>query len=129
MHTAREYVSFIVLLGSLFVISGCIHVQGSLSGTPLVNTGMLAFGAVLANLVGTTGASVLLVRPLLQANAQPPNKIARLRVLHLRRLQLRRIAHAAGRPAAVPRLSQRRAVRVDVAAAAAMGLRQLACCW
>jgi Na+/H+ antiporter NhaD/arsenite permease-like protein len=74
LHAAREYISFIVLLGSLFVISGCIHVQGSLSGTPLVNTGMLAFGAVLANLVGTTGASVLLIRPLLQANRSRQNK-------------------------------------------------------
>ncbi len=74
VHATREYVSFIVLLGSLFVISGCIHVQGSLSGTPLVNTGMLAFGAVLANLVGTTGASVLLVRPMIQANSSRQNK-------------------------------------------------------
>src|SRR5207247_3108949 len=64
----HEYVGFIVVIGALFVISGGIHVQGSLSGTPLVNTGMLGLGAVLANLLGTTGASVLLIRPLLLAN-------------------------------------------------------------
>src|SRR5438477_5771032 len=64
----REYVGFIVVIGALFVITGGIHVQGSLSGTPLVNTGMLGLGAVLANLLGTTGASVLLIRPLLRAN-------------------------------------------------------------
>src|SRR6266536_898447 len=57
-----------VVIGALFVISGGIHIQGSLSGTPLVNTGMLGLGAVLANLLGTTGASVLLIRPLLRAN-------------------------------------------------------------
>lgn len=67
-HTAREYVSFIVLLGSLFVTSGGIYVRGSLAGTPTVNTLMLACGAVLANIAGTTGASMLLVRPLLRAN-------------------------------------------------------------
>jgi Na+/H+ antiporter NhaD/arsenite permease-like protein len=68
LESVHEYASFIALLGSLFVISGGIYVQGSLSGTPLVNTAMLAFGAVIANLVGTTGASVLLIRPLLRAN-------------------------------------------------------------
>src|SRR5438105_7908127 len=64
----QEYLGFIVVIGALFVITGGIHVQGSLSGTPLVNTGMLGLGAVLANLLGTTGASVLLIRPLLRAN-------------------------------------------------------------
>src|SRR5437660_2266681 len=64
----HEYVGFIVVIGALYVITGGIHVQGSLSGTPLVNTGMLGLGAVLAHLLGTTGASVLLIRPLLRAN-------------------------------------------------------------
>ena len=63
-----EYTSFIILLGALFVISGGVYIQGSLAGTPLVNTTFLAIGAVLANLIGTTGASVLLIRPLLRAN-------------------------------------------------------------
>src|SRR3989441_4767792 len=64
----HEYVGFIVVSGALFVITGGIPLQGSVSGTPLVNTGMLGLGAVLANLLGTTGASVLLIRPLLRAN-------------------------------------------------------------
>jgi Na+/H+ antiporter NhaD/arsenite permease-like protein len=68
LHKFREYVSFIALLAALFVISGGIFVQGSLSGTPLVNTGLLGFGALISSFVGTTGASVLLIRPLLRAN-------------------------------------------------------------
>ncbi len=72
-----EYVGFIVVIGALFVITGGIHIQGSLSGTPLVNTGMLGIGAVLANLLGTTGASVLLIRPVLRANKR------RKRVAHI----------------------------------------------
>ena len=73
----HEYVSFIVVIGALFVVTGGIHVQGSLAGTPLVNTGMLGLGALLANLLGTTGASVLLIRPLLRANKR------RKRVAHI----------------------------------------------
>jgi Na+/H+ antiporter NhaD/arsenite permease-like protein len=73
----HEYLSFIVVIGALFVVTGGIHIEGSLSGTPLVNTGMLAIGAVLANLLGTTGASVLLIRPLLRANQR------RKRVAHI----------------------------------------------
>ena len=65
---ALEYVRFIVVIGALFVITGGIHIRGSLGDAPLVNTGVLAIGAVLANLLGTTGASVLLIRPLLRAN-------------------------------------------------------------
>jgi len=64
----RDYVSFVVVIAALFVISGGVHVEGSLSGTPLANTALLGVGAVLANVVGTTGASVLLIRPLLSAN-------------------------------------------------------------
>ena len=68
VHSLEEYLSFITLLGALYVISGGIHIAGSLSGTPLVNAGLLAIGAVLANLIGTTGASMVLIRPLLRAN-------------------------------------------------------------
>jgi len=73
-HAGIEYLSFIALLGSLFVISGGIYVQGSLSGTPLLNTAILAIGGVLASIVGTTGASMLLIRPLLRANAPRQRK-------------------------------------------------------
>jgi Na+/H+ antiporter NhaD/arsenite permease-like protein len=69
-HTGREYFSFIVLLGSLFTISGGIFLRGDLKATPAVNTAFLAAGAVLANLAGTTGASMLLIRPLLRTNSE-----------------------------------------------------------
>jgi Na+/H+ antiporter NhaD/arsenite permease-like protein len=67
--TMLDYVAFIALLGSLFVISGGIFVRGSLRGTPAVNAAILAVGAVLASFMGTTGAAMLLIRPLLRANA------------------------------------------------------------
>jgi len=63
-----DYFSFIVLLGALFIISGGIYIKGQFSGTPFANTGFLAVGAILANLIGTTGASMLLIRPFLRAN-------------------------------------------------------------
>src|SRR6185436_17573709 len=61
----KEYISFMCLLGALYIISGGIFVKGSLNGTPLANTCILGIGAILANIIGTTGASVLLIRPLL----------------------------------------------------------------
>ncbi|NOT32166.1 MAG: sodium:proton antiporter [Planctomycetes bacterium] len=74
-HAGMEYASFIVLLGALFVITGGVYVGGSLAGTPLANSGMLAFGALIASFVGTTGASVLLIRPFLRANATRQRKV------------------------------------------------------
>ncbi len=68
-RAAHEYVAFISLLGALFVIAGGIVVRGTLAGTPGLNAALLGIGAVLASLIGTTGASMLLVRPLLRANA------------------------------------------------------------
>jgi Na+/H+ antiporter NhaD/arsenite permease-like protein len=68
-HAAHEYVAFIVLLGALFSISGGIVVRGTLAGTPGLNAVLLALGAVLASFIGTTGASMVLVRPLLRANS------------------------------------------------------------
>jgi Na+/H+ antiporter NhaD/arsenite permease-like protein len=67
-HSVLDYFSFLTLLGSLFVISGGIHLTGAFAGTPLVNTIFLAIGALLANVIGTTGASMLLVRPYIRAN-------------------------------------------------------------
>ncbi len=69
-RTAHDYLSFIVLLGSLFVVSGGVLVTGDLEATPRTNTAFLGAGAVLASLIGTTGASVLLVRPLLSTNRE-----------------------------------------------------------
>jgi len=68
LDKVHEYASFIILLAALYIISGGIYIKGSLSGTPLANTMLLAIGAALASVIGTTGASVLLVRPLLRAN-------------------------------------------------------------
>ena len=70
LHTAEDYVSFMALLGSLFVISGGVLVTGDIEARPAVNTAFLAVGAVLASLIGTTGASVLLIRPLLATNQE-----------------------------------------------------------
>jgi Na+/H+ antiporter NhaD/arsenite permease-like protein len=63
-----EYMSFIVLLFALYVVAGGILVTGNLRGTPLVNGAILAVGAVIASFVGTTGAAMILIRPLLRAN-------------------------------------------------------------
>ena len=69
VHTAHEYAAFIILLGALYVISGGIMVRGTLAGTPGLNAVLLGIGAALASVIGTTGASMVLVRPLLRANS------------------------------------------------------------
>jgi Na+/H+ antiporter NhaD/arsenite permease-like protein len=69
VHAAQEYAAFILLLGTLYTISGGVVVRGTLAGTPGSNTVFLAIGAVLASLIGTTGASMVLVRPMLRANS------------------------------------------------------------
>lgn len=69
LHTMLlEYMSFIILLFALFTISGGILVAGNIHGTPLVNSGLLLIGAVLASIVGTTGASMIMIRPMIRAN-------------------------------------------------------------
>ena len=75
MHAAAEFVPFIVLLFSLYVISGGILITGNLQGSPRVNTGILTLGAVVANVLGTTGASMLLIRPLLRANSKRAHRV------------------------------------------------------
>jgi Na+/H+ antiporter NhaD/arsenite permease-like protein len=70
LHTGRDYVSFMILLGSLFVISGGVLMDGDLEATPRVNTLFLALGAACASVIGTTGASMLFIRPLLHTNAE-----------------------------------------------------------
>jgi cytochrome b subunit of formate dehydrogenase len=64
-----DYIPFIILLWSLYTISGGIYVQGTLKGTPAVNVVLLLIGTLLASLVGTTGASMLLIRPVLRSNS------------------------------------------------------------
>ena len=76
LETAEEYVSFLLLLTALYVIAGGIRLSGDLEATPLVNTTFLATGCILASFLGTTGASMLLIRVVLQTNRQ------RTRVTH-----------------------------------------------
>jgi Na+/H+ antiporter NhaD/arsenite permease-like protein len=68
MNTTIEYISFIALIGSLFVVSGGIHIRIKGRSTPLANVVLLAIGAVISNLLGTTGASMLLIRPYIRVN-------------------------------------------------------------
>ncbi len=63
-----EYIPFIVLLTTLFVVAGGIYISGNLRGSPGLNVAMLAIGAVLASFMGTTGASMLMIRPMIRAN-------------------------------------------------------------
>jgi Na+/H+ antiporter NhaD/arsenite permease-like protein len=69
-----DYVPFIILLWSLYTVSGGILLRGTLRGTPLVNLVMLTIGTVLASWMGTTGAAMILIRPFLRANAYRKNR-------------------------------------------------------
>jgi Na+/H+ antiporter NhaD/arsenite permease-like protein len=68
LHVAHDYVSFIALIGSLFVVSGGIHIRVKGAATPLANVVFLFIGVVAANLLGTTGAAMLLIRPWIRMN-------------------------------------------------------------
>jgi Na+/H+ antiporter NhaD/arsenite permease-like protein len=68
LHTAHEYISFIALIGSLFVVSGGIHITIKGAATPLANVIFLLIGAIVANVLGTTGAAMLLIRPWIRMN-------------------------------------------------------------
>jgi Na+/H+ antiporter NhaD/arsenite permease-like protein len=69
VHAAvGEYIPFIVLLATLFIVAGGIFVRGNLHGGPGLNVALMAIGAVLASVMGTTGASMLMIRPLIRAN-------------------------------------------------------------
>lgn len=70
-----EYMPFIILLFSLFTVAGGIRLKGTLVGTPAVNTGILVVGTVLASWMGTTGAAMLLIRPMLRANEHRKYKV------------------------------------------------------
>lgn len=70
LHSLHEYVSFICLIASLFVVSGGISLEGDLRAKPKTNTAFLGIGAVLASIIGTTGASMLLIRPFLKTNSE-----------------------------------------------------------
>jgi Na+/H+ antiporter NhaD/arsenite permease-like protein len=70
LHEIREYFSFIILLASLYIISGGIFLSGDIEATPRNNTLFLCLGGIVANIFGTTGASMLLIRPLLRTNSE-----------------------------------------------------------
>lgn len=70
-----EYLSFIVLLFALYTVAGGILVTGDIRGTPATNTGILALGTLIASIVGTTGAAMILVRPLIRANLPRPHNV------------------------------------------------------
>ncbi|MBK9099883.1 MAG: sodium:proton antiporter [bacterium] len=70
-----DYIPFIILLGSLFTITGGIFLSGDIEAKPIINTTFLAIGAVLASFVGTTGAAMLLIRPIIQTNRQRKFKV------------------------------------------------------
>ena len=114
-----EYLSFIVLLFALYVVAGGILVTGNLRGTPLVNTAILAFGTLIASVVGTTGAAMILIRPLIARQCRAAAQRPCGGVLHHPGRQYRRRADAARRSAAVRRLPARRRFLLDRAASLA----------
>jgi len=69
-----DYIPFIILLWSLYTVSGGILLRGTLVGTPVVNTAMLLIGTLLASWMGTTGAAMLMIRPFLRANSHRKNR-------------------------------------------------------
>ena len=75
VHAAlAEYIPFVILLTALFTVAGGIHIRGNLHGSPGLNTAILAIGAFLASFMGTTGASMLMIRPLIRANDNRAHK-------------------------------------------------------
>ena len=91
VHAAlAEYLPFIVLLMALYTVAGGIHVRGAFRGGPGFNCALMALGAVLANLMGTTGAAMLLIRPLIRANEHRP------RVAHVMVFFIFIVANAGG---------------------------------
>src|SRR5215475_1723194 len=75
LHAWNDYVSFVILMGSLFVIAGGVLLDGDFEAKPWVNTLLLALGTLLASVIGTIGASMLLIRPLLHTNAERRNVV------------------------------------------------------
>ena len=125
-----DYLGFITILFALYVVAGGIMVAGTLRGTPLVNSGLLAFGTLIASVIGTTGAAMILIRPLMRANAARLAQCPCRGIFHLPGRQYRRRAVAARRSAAVHRLPQRR--RFFLAGADICGSRPRsppAACW
>ena len=111
LHVGHEYVSFIALIGSLFVVSGGIHINVKGEATPRSNTLFLLLGALLANVLGTTGASMLLIRPWIRMNKY---RITAHHIVFFIFIvsNVGGLPDAGGRPAAVPGLPERHSVLV-----------------
>ena len=70
-----DYVPFIILLTALFTVTGGIRISGNLAAKPIVNTAFLGIGYLLASIMGTTGAAMLLIRPLIETNQERKHKV------------------------------------------------------
>ena len=99
-----DYIPFVLLLGALFTVSGGIYVQGTLKGTPAVNAVILLIGTILASIIGTTGASMLLIRPILRSNSWRVHKVHTIVFFIFLVSNIGGCADAAGRSALVSRL-------------------------
>ena len=105
MHTLLlEYVLFILLLVALFTVAGGIVVRGNFHGSPAVNALLLAVGTLLASVIGTTGASMVMIRPVLRANDDRRSNVHVFVFFILSCLDHRRVSYASRRSASVPRL-------------------------
>lgn len=71
----KDYLPFIILLGALFIVTGGIRINGDIQARPRNNTLIMAIGYLLASFIGTTGAAMLLIRPLLEFNKQREYKV------------------------------------------------------
>ena len=71
----KDYLPFIILLGTLFIVTGGIRINGDVQARPRNNTFIMAIGYILASFIGTTGAAMLLIRPLLEFNKQREHKV------------------------------------------------------
>ena len=102
-----DYIPFIVLLLGLFVVAGGIALKGTLVGTTKVNAILLLIGTVLASWIGTTGAAMLMIRPLrYRANAWREKKVAYRRLLYFPGGQHGRLSDSAGRSSALYRIPE-----------------------
>jgi hypothetical protein len=110
---AGEYLPFIILLTALFTVSGGIYIRGNLHGSPSMNTGPAGHRHGAGQLMGTTGASMLLIRPADPRQRRPPHKVHVFVFFIFLVSEHRRLADAARRPAAVPGLPEGRQLLLD----------------
>ena len=111
----RGYLAFVVTLGALFTTSSGIHLRGDIEATPRNNLLFLLAGACLASIIGTTGASMLLIRPLLKTNRQREHRAHLVPLLHFDSSQRGWPAHASRRPAPARRIHRGGSLLLDSA--------------